>query len=579
MDVSTRGSTTHSRVPIYREISCDACGYPRTGLPDGLFCPECGGSAPKVLPAARSRPWPITQGNHAWLTRISAGLIVLALSYLTAFQVIVSMPVGRYIAPSVNVLAPKIASTALILRSIGNKAGPVGISGVVAVLASVLAVWILTEPRTPRNSEPLARLLRWTTIITVGGIFGLTLTWNQLGPESHRMRIVMIAALLGCDLPVNILLYLHLRYIALQLDLTRAAETLRWCGYAAALLILGSAGMVVIIPAVTDENVWLVDIASVLHGAMSLVCGLTATIAIGQLIIASSAAALGQFAAKATRQLLRIPVAVKMLAVAIQRDSSRASIILGVGLWLCTLPWTVAESLWFAARQSTGGDMPYINFLAPKVAIASVALGRWDEMYPYGVSHDVLIPLLLQSLAIWLMTRGGKRGGDSPWLRRTTRLAAIVTTGAALGWSLWLPARWENGLYELRRAQVLIALTLLAEMPVTVLLYWNLAAIARRFDLPRLSIRLRRLAIAVGMLITLPLGFFVLASLSIAPHKVTIAVASASLIMAAELGVGLLALAAIAELAWNLLINPYQSGSASLSSPQDDPSIANTSAA
>ena len=223
--------------------------------------------------------------------------------------------------------------------------------------------------------------------------------------------------------------------------------------------------------------------------------------------------------------------------------------------------------------------MPFINFLAPKFSLAGMTLGRWEEFYPYTGNHQAIIAVLVQCVGIWLLTRPAGEKGLARRLRIATRIAVTLSAGAALGWSVWLPARWNSGYYELHRAQLQIINVMAGELPATVLLYWHLAAVAGRFSLTSLCTRLRRLSILAGTMMVLPLGFYVLASLRTVPYKPAIAGVSAVMIMAAELAAGLTAASTLVEMMWRLATAAHRSPLPRLSSRQDDPTIAATSPA
>jgi hypothetical protein len=551
MDVS---SPVEKRLPVYREICCDVCGYPRIGLPQGSLCPECGGEPPVLAKPPRPRALPMTLGNQTWVRRIALGLLLLIVSWFMALDVILLMPIGRYSAPAVNVPTPKIAAVAMIERSIGGHPGALGVSGMLAVLGSALGIWILTEPRTDTaaaDADWVRGALRWTTALAVGAVLGLMLAWNSVYSGSPQMRAGTLAALLGCELPVNTLLYAHLRKIASALGVTRSANGLAVCAWLIPPITMLSACMVFFIRPVDPKDALLLNGASAVLGAISLCCGIAGTVAVLRLTLEAWRIGFSRYLAKSQRTLLRFPLTCRKVMTAISSDSLRWSMVAGILLWLLTIPFTAGESLWQGGRRASGGDVPYVNFIAPKINVASIAVGRWDAYQPI---HNV-VSLAVQTLAVWLMTRQPSRFAP---FRRTrvlasaTRFLVTLATGAAVGWSLWLPARWDDELYLLHRAQILIAFTLICEVPATLLFYWYIAGVAERFGLPRMRDRLRVLSIEVGVLTALPLAYFALAQAEFSPGKPAIAVASASILMAAVLVVGLVAVCTLGEFAWAL---------------------------
>src|SRR5262245_27922773 len=129
-----------SNLPLEQAICCDVCGYPRIGLPETAKCPECGEDPPALVKSRFGHPT-LTVGRRRWLRQIALGLILLVFSYISALQIILVMNLDAQVLAAVNMPAPKIAATALIQRAVGNRPGPWGVSGTLAVMGSVLAVW------------------------------------------------------------------------------------------------------------------------------------------------------------------------------------------------------------------------------------------------------------------------------------------------------------------------------------------------------------------------------------------------------------------------------------------------------
>ena len=68
--------------------ACDLCGYPRTGLPPGALCPECGEPPPRLAGVDHPASAPAhTAAALAHLRTVTAGLLLLLTSSMTAVGV------------------------------------------------------------------------------------------------------------------------------------------------------------------------------------------------------------------------------------------------------------------------------------------------------------------------------------------------------------------------------------------------------------------------------------------------------------------------------------------------------------
>src|SRR5262245_24885693 len=388
MDVSTPAQV---RIPDHHEICCDACGYPRMGLPAEARCPECGAAPPKLV-EARGKSRAMTLGRQAWLRCISAGLVLLIVTYALALQVILMMSIWGLSSTAVNVPAPKIAAAALLQRSLGGKPGMLGVAGTLAVLGSLLSVWLISSPRhlgaTAPSGETLRLWLRWTAVLTTGGALGLMLartgiyTYYGTSPAG----LCLGACVAGCELPSATLLYLYLRHIAREIGDARARRGFTISIWLVPLSIAGTLGLVVIDAMNMEWGAVRISFY-VASGAVCVTAGLIATAGIARLTITVIRAAFTDWLAFATRAVARFPLVVGRLASAAGRDSSRWSIVAGIIIWLATIPGLVNESLWQGTRFAAGGDHPYINLPGPKFTLGAVALARLDSEYPYRKNH------------------------------------------------------------------------------------------------------------------------------------------------------------------------------------------------
>lgn len=234
-----------------------------------------------------------------------------------------------------------------------------------------------------------------------------------------------------CELPVNTLLYLYLRRMAESLAIPRAAAALNVYAWLIPLVILLNL-CIIPIAAIEDaqqELVWGVFIAAV--GAVSLICGVIATMAVARLIIATAHTGMQQWLAGSQRAIIRTLIASRKLLTSPLSASVYRTVAGGIVLWLATIPWTSAEVLERGGRHASGGDVPYINLPAPKIVIATPAITQWQI---YSASHS-LLPYLLQALAVWMMTihPGAGEPRRNRWLRITTRLLATLAPGRSGG--------------------------------------------------------------------------------------------------------------------------------------------------
>jgi hypothetical protein len=556
MDVlpRTSGDETRLREPknspdpqsLDLAICCDICGYPRIGLPETAKCPECGENPPELVKRG-ARATPITQGRRRWLRSVSVGLILLFIAYASALQVILIMNMRDYSLLAVNTPAPKIAATALLQRSIGNRPGPWGVAGTLAVLGSVLAVWLLTEPRNERGGDAptllsLRGMTRWACVLCTGGAFGLMLCSTQLSMWNTRSYSPYFAILLlGCELPANTLLYFYLRKIAIDLHLPRIGWMLGWCATGIGFTTLALPVLLVFPP---EEIPLALGATFTVLGAVVTACGIAATAGMLRLTIAATSAAWSDLAGHGRRVVVQTVVGVRNLVHHMQTHPERWALASGIGLWLAIQPWIISEALMNGPRGRFGGDVPYLNFIGPKVALAPAMITdeyRVYSPYLYMMDRGGFMALIVEVMAIWLMTYPPKNQ-ESPGMRNVVRWGITVLAGLTAGF-----------LFSHQRDQLpgtVLGITLLfGEAPATFLLYWFLAAEAKRFGLIEFQPKLRRLAIVAPLLILLPTLFLLLGYFPRWPHEGAVTVVAGALMITASLAFAMIALGCLARLA------------------------------
>jgi hypothetical protein len=538
-----------------REICCDVCGYPRTGLPRGVACPECGSDEPAIA-TARYVAQPMTMARRRWLRTVLAGLLLLVISSVATLQTALIMPIASVTISAVNVPAPKVGIAALVQRSIGDKPGEWGVYGTLGVLATLVAVWLLTEPENPQTGGllTLAGVTRWGCILCAGAIFGLLLSFNEifLSRNGSVGRWVLCTAVAIGELPANLLLYLYLNQLAAKLENLPARRLLMPCAFAIPLMTVGSLGAFAWAQLPDPVRpVMRIPVAVFVAGAVGV--GVAATVGLLYLIQPLVTLALGDFIATTRHGLLRLPRLRVAIVKALNDNTPRWCALAGVALWLGLTAQANSISLRWPFRQALGGDIPAINFPGPKVVVGVISRNS-SEWYAQVTISDVLTFTSLQLLALWLMTVP-MPGTSSPF-RALARWSAVLIGGAALGWGLSadLLPRQDNALAT--DMQFSVVMTIL-QAPATMLLYWHLSRIAQRVGSRRHATKLWWVGIAAAILTVVPAmlvlkpvywlewRYAVRQNLLMAP------------LMAVEVAAGLVAFFAVGRLGWLLVTKPF----------------------
>ena len=169
---------------------------------------------------------------------------------------------------------------------------------------------------------------------------------------------------------------------------------------------------------------------------------------------------------------------------------------------------------WYSNRAGLGGNLPFFNFPGPKLWVAGSVpeLGTYYYYRSSGMLSRAAL-LALNLAAVWLVTlRPAEEGGRSARvLRPLTRWAAIAALGGAHG----VAAGWAASTRQLAdeyRSELFAALTVLCEMPATLLIYVYLAALAHGWlKRPRLRTQLASVGVLGPLLVGASFTAFVLA--------------------------------------------------------------------
>ncbi len=462
---------------LQAEACCDVCGYPRRGLLPESLCPECGESPPVMVATGLDAQdvsqltQSITQSQLCWLTSIAVGLLFFLIYSFAALRVTLIMPVGSFELGAMNFPGPKLNATTPIQRAIGGQPGEWGVAGSMAMLFQVAAIWLLTERRALRGdwerSFSIRFAARWVSILAAGGLLGAALSGagDYIPPKGDGSGGLLMCAILLCELPANLLLYLHLRNLANQFGSKRAASLLRVCVWMVPLVTIGGAALIAsdIFRDAAPGAWW--HLVTGGYGAVAVATGAAATAAVLYLLATSLSAALGGWLSNAPQRLRRLPILLRQVVELINSNGPRWFIIVGLLLWISLLSSSASNALWQHGRTGFLGNVPMLNFIGPKVFVPI------DLVVEYGDSTT--IPTALLGLAaVWLMTVMPPDDSNK-WLRRSTRCLATVAVAAPLGVQMGLWSTAADNSFLLAFA------VSCCEIPATILLYLYLAEVAK----------------------------------------------------------------------------------------------------
>ena len=126
-------------------MSCEHCGYDRTGIGDGP-CPECG-----VTPGAIAADRAAAGADRGWVGSVIFGIVLLGVGSVAALDVVVTGGFdggwrGRGVVPqAVGVPGPRVWAGPMLQRSIGYVPGPLGTRGTQATAATVIGALLVTR--------------------------------------------------------------------------------------------------------------------------------------------------------------------------------------------------------------------------------------------------------------------------------------------------------------------------------------------------------------------------------------------------------------------------------------------------
>ncbi|HZN68487.1 MAG TPA: hypothetical protein VFB66_24600, partial [Tepidisphaeraceae bacterium] len=498
---------------------CEECGYALRGLPKDQPCPECGH---RQLPAAATR-W--RRPDLAWHRSLAAGLVLLLSVTVYAVSSVLVQPFTDEVAgtlPALNLPGPKLWAVPLLQRPIGRTPEMAGMVGTRTALLSLLGVWLVTARKEHDDeAEPtggndagaggwVRPATRWASIALFGIAFGLLLTSQGFWPaELPPYRLVLVA---GVELPAALLLYAHLRNLACRVpgrDRRRLFDLLRWMVPA----VVAGGAILFSIDTLRDDAPFLKHAGNrfaiaAAYGVAAVTCGIIATAAVGSLALTFCGAALPDAWRLLSGSRRFVRASYRWLATAgglrVRFGCVAAGLVL---LVLVAVPGN-DRVLWFNARVGLGGNLPFYNFPGPKLFAAAAVPELGQEQYWHPIVSRTLL-VALNVAAIWLLTT--RLDGREGWvLRGLVRWLPVASVGAALGvagaWRASVPpsysAYFVNPLNGPLRSEFFASVTVLCELPVTVLIYAYLSRLAARYvGDGSLRPRLFRVAVVIPVLV------------------------------------------------------------------------------
>lgn len=492
-------------------IRCDECGYDRRGLGAEQPCPECG-QPPRAPHEAEPQ-------DLAWRRTVAVGLWLMLLVTIHAIASVLVQPFTDEMGgtlPALNVTGPKLWVVPLLQRPIGDAPERPGMVGTRAALLSLLALWLITARRSeeedPAASSRLRELTRWCGLLLFGLAFGLLLASHGISPdELPPYRLALVALV---ELPAAALLYAYLRRLASEApgrDRRRIFDHLRWA--VPAIMLAGAAIM---------ASDWLLDdastaaavgrdrlglLVSAAYGAAAVTCGMIATATVGSLAVAFTSAGFPR-AWRVVSGLRRSIRAGWRWGQSADTDRLRVA-VMGVGLALLALSVIFGNEqvLWYVTRDAVGGNLPFYNFPGPKVWV-SAAVPQLAQRYYWEPLVSRVTLLALNLAAVWMITIAFDEASRRWWLRRVLRWVAVAAVGVALGAAIsWSSVRQEfDSLSRQFRSEYFAGVTVLCEVPATVLLYIYLARLAGRFGLAT-SVRRQFLSLSGVIIVMVGVSF------------------------------------------------------------------------
>lgn len=534
------------------DVDCDVCGYPRRGLPEQSLCPECGAAPPAIVAVPRVVAHVRTRAELRWTRTVAAGLVVLLIAWAFALRVVLVVPAESLSITSLNVPAPKVATVAAVQRAVGGYPGPWGVCGDLAVLGSLLGIWMMTAPRSARGSEEamasLRQLLRWIAMVSGGLAFGATLCEVGLWPGDSPLRNTIFLSVLFSELPTATLLYLYLRQLARRLDDPRAFVAMERAAWLVPLLMAASLVYAVVLYYVLDGHVTnLSRILGTALGAASVVAGVYALGGYARLTLSVCSRSGWLWLDSSPRGVLRRAGLVgRVVSHNVRQFLPRWLVAAGIIAWVWFSIARFPDTLTVERRSGLGGNVPLVNWLGPKLALT----GLWTEGYSqYRFSPSVIdsyLPLLAPS---FLMTAGRRKDLTTHRLGRLLRWGTTAILGAAACMAMIRTERTLSATWSRPLAWGMV----LFDIPFTLLTYVYLSRVSVAVGERRLGRRVMRIGFCGAIAQAAPLALLAFSRTLRAWHGSMSETAVAAMYGAASMVLTVLALAALGQLAWSIV--------------------------
>jgi hypothetical protein len=545
-----------SLAPQTHESICENCGYSRRGFPAQSRCPECGEPPPTAAHTAKSASRTVEELR--WLRTLAIALWLLILSSAGALQVALIMPIGESSVGAINFPGPKLFASALVQRTIGGEPGFWGVYGTLCVMLSALAVYLLTEPRVLEHRDEstfsLRKLTRWVSLLSLGGFAGLLFSGFE-SPVYYRSSVSISLFTIGvafCELPSNTLLYFYLLNLSRRLGDVRATRALSACAIGIPILCCIAVAFLVInsdqISAL--HTPWRVSI--MIYAGAALALGITGTAATLRLAWGITVIAFAGWARSAPFTLSKLQRLLPRAMIKADLQWPKWCAIIGVLLWLYSVPLCVKNVIFMPTRVGLGGGIPLLNFAGPKVSVVSLvrAAAVRDETDDDGEgmpTQDTYADALTL-LAVWLLTYSIPGLDPAPRWRWAARYGALAMTGASLGAVLAV-----SDLNTMGPSHFTAWAVLTVQAPATFILYTYLSRLAAHLSDAALARRLGRVAWATACLAVSPLPLLLLSRSMHAWRLSWTAAFAGGAFLTVSMGVSLIACCAVAKLGWRLL--------------------------